>query len=230
MHENLARIKIVCEALADLQQDFVFVGGAVVSLYVTNPDLASEVRPTMDVDVLVELVSYFGYAELDERLRNIGFINDTDSLIICRYIVHGVVVDIMPTDSAAIGFSNRWYAEGFEKSIVYEIDENTSIKIFSLPYFIASKWEAFKSRGNNDYRSSKDFEDIVYILQNSDDFEQQILDAPKHLVSYLKSEFSGVLYNDDFTEGLYANLSWPHGVEDVNHIRLRLSAALGLAR
>src|SRR6185437_3477605 len=105
-------------------------------------------------------------------------INDADSHIICRYIVNGVIVDIMPTDSAVIGFSNRWYSECFEKSILYKIDKDTVIKIFSLPYFVESKWEAFKSRGNNDYRSSKDFEDIVYVLQNSDDFERQIQEAP----------------------------------------------------
>jgi hypothetical protein len=111
---------------------------------------------------------------------------------------------------------------------LYKIDKDTVIKIFSLPYFVASKWEAFKSRGNNDYRSSKDFEDIVYVLQNSDDFERQIQEAPEYLVSYLKSEFSGILYTDDFTEGLYANLSWQYGVADVNRIRLRISTALGL--
>jgi hypothetical protein len=110
MLENLARIKVVCQALSGLEQDFVFVGGAVVSLYATNPELASEVRPTMDVDVLLELISYYGYAELDERLRGFGFVNDTDSDVICTYIIRGVIVDVMPTDPAAIGFSNRWYA------------------------------------------------------------------------------------------------------------------------
>lgn len=228
MLENLARIKVVCQALSGLEQDFVFVGGAVVSLYATNPELASEVRPTMDVDVLLELISYYGYAELDERLRGFGFVNDTDSDVICRYIIRGVIVDVMPTDPAAIGFSNRWYAEGFETPIAYWLDEVTPIKIFSLPYFIASKWEAFKSRGNNDLRSSKDFEDIVYILQNADDFEQQIQGASEHLFDYLKSELSGIIYSDEFTEGLYANLSWGYGVAEVNHIRTRLAAALKL--
>lgn len=119
MHENLARIKVVCQALSGLEQDFVFVGGVVVSLYATNPELASEVRPTMDVDVLLELISYHGYAGLDERLRGFGFMNDTESGVICRYIIHGVIVDVMPTEPTTIGFSNRWYAEGFRKPVTY---------------------------------------------------------------------------------------------------------------
>lgn len=106
------------------------------------------------------------------------------------------------------------------------MDESTPIKIFSLPYFIASKWEAFKSRGNNDYRSSKDFEDIVYILQNADDFEEQIQDAPEHLFDYLKCELSEIMYSDEFEEGLYANLSWSYDVAEVDRMRTRLATAL----
>jgi hypothetical protein len=57
MHENMARMKAVGLALKDLKQDYVFVGGATVALYATNSDLASEVRATDDVDVIVELAT-----------------------------------------------------------------------------------------------------------------------------------------------------------------------------
>ncbi|MBD3749949.1 MAG: nucleotidyl transferase AbiEii/AbiGii toxin family protein [Sphingobacteriales bacterium] len=163
MHENIVRLKAVNQLLKGLTQDIVFVGGAVVSLYATNSELASEIRPTEDVDVLVELASYGGCSQLDQRLREIGFANDITSGIICRYKIKGIVVDVMPTNSDVIGFSNRWYPEGFYNAIVKEIDEDNLIKIFSLPYFVATKWEAFLNRGKNDYRTSKDFEDLVYI-------------------------------------------------------------------
>jgi len=65
MHENLTRIKAVCRALEGLKQEYVFVGGATVSLYATTPELTAEVRPTDDVDVIIELATYKGYAELD---------------------------------------------------------------------------------------------------------------------------------------------------------------------
>jgi hypothetical protein len=53
---NVSRIKAVHKALGDLRDKVVFVGGATVSLYIDRT--ASEVRPTEDVDLLVELVSY----------------------------------------------------------------------------------------------------------------------------------------------------------------------------
>jgi len=58
MYENLIRIKSVHQALKGLEQDYVFVGGATVFLYATNPGLTAEIRPTDDVDIVVELASY----------------------------------------------------------------------------------------------------------------------------------------------------------------------------
>jgi hypothetical protein len=53
MHENLVRLKAVNQVLKDLNQDYVFVGGATVSLYAIDT-AADMVRPTDDVDVIVE--------------------------------------------------------------------------------------------------------------------------------------------------------------------------------
>lgn len=226
MHENLIRLKAVNQALEGLEQDFVFVGGATVSLYATNEALAAEVRPTDDVDVIVELATYSDYSALDEKLRKIGFQNDIASGVICRYRIQGIIVDVMPTDPQPIGFSNRWYPEGFREAIQYSLDNETTFRIFSLPYFVVSKWEAFKSRGNNDYRTSKDFEDLVYILENADNFEEQIRQAPAHLQEYLREQLVPIINKDDFEEGLYAHLTGGYGAIDATYIRLRLEAAL----
>jgi hypothetical protein len=61
----------------------------------------------------------------------------------------GVIVDIMPTGENVLGFKNKWYPEGYKNSIVVDIDGQYSIRIFSLPYFMASKLDAFMDRGNN---------------------------------------------------------------------------------
>jgi predicted nucleotidyltransferase len=226
MHENLIRIRAVNEVLQGLEQEFVFVGGATVSLYATDPELASEVRPTDDVDVIVELASYGGYAGIDEKLRGLGFKNDIASGVICRYKLQGIIVDVMPTEPKVIGFANRWYPRGFDTAIDFQLDKNTSIKIFSLPFFVASKWEAFKGRGNNDYRTSKDFEDLVYIWENVDDFEEQLKDAPDDLREYLSVEIASVINHDDFEEGLYAHLAGGYGGMDAGYIRAKLESAL----
>jgi len=46
-----------------------------------------------------------------------GFENDIESNILCRYKVQGIIVDVMPTGENVLGFSNKWYPEGFKKAI-----------------------------------------------------------------------------------------------------------------
>ena len=47
MHINILRLKVVAEVLSSLNVLFVFVGGATVSLYASNPNLATEVLRQM---------------------------------------------------------------------------------------------------------------------------------------------------------------------------------------
>jgi predicted nucleotidyltransferase len=205
-HNNIVRIKAIADLMDQLHEDVVFVGGATVSLYA---DLkATESRPTDDVDIIIELASYHKYVVLDERLRDAGFVNDTASGVICRYQIQGITVDIMPTHPEAIGFSNKWYPDGFKESVTVNID-GKSIKIFSLPYFIASKLEAFNSRGKGNYRFSSDFEDIVYVLENNSQVQNLIMGASQEVRQYLQIAFKTLLYDSAFEEGLTAYLE-PH--------------------
>lgn len=165
---NLLRIKAVYNALGELQNDVVFVGGATASLYVDR--MAEEARPTNDVDIVVELWTYKDYATIESKLRSLGFENDIESNVLCRYKVQGIIVDVMPTGENVLGFSNKWYPEGFKTAIKYDLDQDTFVKIFHVNYFIASKLEAFNNRGKNDGRTSSDFEDIIYVLENENQF------------------------------------------------------------
>ena len=104
---------------------------------------------------MIELASYANYSLLDERLRAPGFQHDIISGVICRYqlpgllvdLMENVVVDGMPTKPEILGFSNRWYTEGYERAIPHALDERTIIRIFPPDYFLAAKFEALASRG-----------------------------------------------------------------------------------
>lgn len=204
-HKNLVRIKAVYNALGDLKDDVVFIGGATVSLYADR--MAEEVRPTDDVDVLIELWTHKRYAELEERLRSIGFANDRESGIICRFKIQGITVDVMPTDESVLGFSNKWYPEGYKNAVNYQIDDHV-IKIFSAPYFIASKLEAFKSRGKNDGRTSTDFEDIVFVFENRFSIWDELLKCDIAIKEYLKNEFKNLIDNFLFEEWIDAHVGY----------------------
>ncbi|MBL7930660.1 MAG: hypothetical protein JNL60_02095 [Bacteroidia bacterium] len=195
---NIVRLRGVANALGKWRDKVVFVGGATVSLYATRP-LAVSVRPTDDVDVVVELISINEFYDLQEYLLKSGFKNDIESKIISRFLIQGLKVDFMPTDPSILGFSNHWYPEGVKKSIEHTIDNIGAIRIFSVPYFIASKFEAFTTRGGRDIYASHDLEDIVFVLDHRDNIHEELNNADSNVKSYLKKEFA-LLINEKFFE------------------------------
>lgn len=198
-YTNIVRIKAVANALGDLNQQVVFVGGATLSLYSTRKE-NFEVRPTEDIDVIIEVLNYAKGTELDDKLRSIGFTNDVASGVICRWLIEKIIVDIMPTTSTSIGFSNQWYPEGYKNAINCKIDESCTVRILNSPYFIATKLEAFKGRGENDGRTSHDFEDIIYVLENRQEIWQEIESASSGIKEYLRFEFGNLLDNSNIIE------------------------------
>lgn len=204
--QNITRIKAVHQALGELNDRILFVGGATVSLYSDRP--TGEVRPTDDVDILVELVNYKGYADIEEQLRRKGFVNDIDSKIICRFKIQGIIVDVMPTSGEVLGFTNRWYEEGFKDPMEKDLGQNVVIKLFQPSYFLASKMEAFKNRGGGDGRMSSDFEDITFVLNNRNTIWDEMQAAPDSVKEYLKAEFGNLSKSDLLYEWISVHLDY----------------------
>lgn len=53
---NILILQTVANGLAELRGEMVFVGGAIAELYADHP-AASEIRPTIDVDCVIEISS-----------------------------------------------------------------------------------------------------------------------------------------------------------------------------
>lgn len=196
-------IMVVAKALGELNDNAVFVGGATVPFYL--PEIYQpQARATDDVDVVMEITSKKKNWLNEDALRKKGFKNDmSENAPICRWIYRDFKVDIMSSDASALGFTNKWYKEGIEKSIEV-MSSPVKVKIFSLPYFIATKFEAFKDRGKNDFIASPDMEDIISVLEVSPKgmFEGMLDKCSEDLVKYLKKEFKSLLNNNGFLDAL----------------------------
>jgi hypothetical protein len=204
--QNITMLQLVAKGLGDLRNHMVFVGGSVAELYANDPS-ASEIRPTLDVDCVIELSSRIQHSRLEENLRAKGFTNDTSKgAPICRWIYKGIRVDVMPTDEKILGFSNKWYIEGIENKISKILPDKIDVFIFTTEYYIATKFEAHKGRGGNDLRQSHDFEDIIYILDNCPDILDNIGKANSTVKSYLINECQNLLKNYNLTEGIESAL------------------------
>lgn len=208
---SLEMLAQIAKGLGPLKDKVVFVGGSTVSLYLTDPGSAT-VRPTEDVDCMIQVLTRGQYYKLEQELERLGFRHVTEKgAPICRWSYRGLTADIMPTEGAVLNFKNSWYPDGYETAISVKLPGGEQVRIFSLPYFLASKIEAFKDRGHGDFLTSPDMEDIITVLDGSEQIAEEISTAPAKVKKYLAGQFHEFLRDDRFTESLEGNLRSPAG-------------------
>jgi hypothetical protein len=107
---NVMLLEMVAQHLGDaLHEQMVFVGGAVAGLLITDPAMPA-IRPTDDVDIVVQATVLHDYHLVEAALIARGFVHDMQvDAPICRWRIGPVAVDVMPMDDPGLGFSNRWY-------------------------------------------------------------------------------------------------------------------------
>jgi len=197
---NSDRLEEVATALQDLNESLVYVGGAMVGVYATDP-AATEPRVTTDVDCVVNSTSYSEHAAFEELLRKHHFQHDmTDHAPICRWIYNGDTVDVMSMDEKSQSFGNRWYRPGFYNREAFTLPSGISIYRLPVTYYVATKIEALISRGGDDWRGAKDFEDIIYVLNYCLEFLDEFRSAAKDLQSYLSSVSENMLQRPNINE------------------------------
>ena len=201
---NRSATKTIAQALGNLNEKVVYVGGAVVSFYIDDPS-AEDVRPTKDIDLVVEMATLGELETLREQLTQKGFHQTPEDPVICRFRYEDIKVDIMSTNWVGWAPANPWFEPGYHHLMQLEIDE-VPIKCLSLPYYLSSKFAAFYDRGINEPRTSHDFEDIVYLLNYTTDVAEQIMASEKDVKDYLAKCFSDILEDETKQEAILGNL------------------------
>jgi hypothetical protein len=203
----LESMRIVARRFGPLQVPYAFVGGAVVVLLVDHPEL-SAIRPTKDVDVIVEVATYGEFGALEARLRQSGFQHDTSAgAPICRWIVDKCRVDIMPVDSSALGMNSKWFPEVLKHSRTIDLGEGCRSRVVAPALFLATKLEAFKDRGQGDFFNSHDLEDIITLVDGSESITREVADAPPEVRAFVARWFADLLRLPDFLDAFPGHFS-----------------------
>lgn len=194
---NLKVVEKVALTLGELNDEVIYVGGAMVSLYVTDEG-AEQARPTKDIDISVQISTYSQMDELRKKLASKKIYPAPSEKVMYRYAHEEILIDFIPFEKTPLGPTNRWLKPGFKKAYAVKIG-NVEIKILPVSLFLATKWEAFKSRGN-DPRTSHDFEDIIYILDNNKKVVEDIVKADEDVQIFLKAMSSEILNHSSRNE------------------------------
>lgn len=188
---------------ARMRWDPVFTGGGIVQLLITDPG-APPASLTKDVDAVIEIASYGDYTEIENALRTAGFVqNFQDKAAIIAWYWKGRRVDILPHKPfPLITTTNQWFPWVLEDPVRFEMHPGQFAWIASAPSFLATKFEAFFSRGGGDYVGSKDIEDIVAVIDGRPELAGELAAAPWEVSVFLRKCFSDLLSNRVFLDAM----------------------------
>lgn len=212
---NLALLMGMAHAMGPLCEQVVFVGGCATGLLIDNPQLM-DVRPTEDVDAIVEVASLAGYHHLVEQLAQRGFKQTMeDNTPPFRWYWNRMQLDLVPLDEKVLGFANPWYRAGYEAAQHSTLSPGLVLRHLSAPYFLATKFEAFKDRGRNDVFSSHDLEDIMTVVEGRSTLAAEVGAAPASVQKHVALSVAGLLALPAFSNALPGLLSDPEQESNV---------------
>jgi hypothetical protein len=178
------------------------VGGCTTALLISDR-AAADVRPTYDVDAIAEITSYVEYAAFSDRLRRLGFVEDASpDAPICRWKQATTILDVMPLDKNVLGFSNIWYKPAMDSAQELDLKADLRIRFVTAVYFCATKLEAFRGRGKNDFLSSHDLEDLIAVVDGRSELVNEVHAAAPDVRFYISSEIKKMLDTQKFVDAL----------------------------
>lgn len=199
---NVAKVELVAQALGDLREQLLFVGGCAVDLLLTDTAAAPS-RVTYDVDLVAQVAALTGYHKLEEEFVRRGFQRDISAdAPICRWRLRNLEVDLMPSDTRVLGFANLWYPLAVQTAQLVVLPSGATIRLIAAPVFLATKFEAFADRGKGDLLGSHDLEDIINVLDGRLQIVEEIARSPIDLQRYLADKCSALLAMPNFMDAL----------------------------
>lgn len=112
----------------------------------------------------------------------------------------------MPLDEKILGFSNRWYKPAMDSAAKRDLELGIEIRVVTSVYFCATKLEAFRGRGKDDYQSSHDLEDLIAVIDGRAELLEEIRAAAQDVRTYIAAEIPKLLAAPAFTDALPGHL------------------------
>ena len=229
---HVVMLQRVADALGpDLLRDVAFVGGCTTGLLITDDISRDAVRFTDDVDLIVHVIGLGSWYRLQQELAAKGFRITPEDDVICRTRLRDgnatdLIVDFMPDDADILGFTNRWYGDALRDAVDHALPGGTVIRVVSPAYFLGTKLEAFRGRGNNDPLASRDIEDILNVVDGRESLGDEVADAPDALRAYVAAGIGALLRHRDFDYAVQATARNNRQREDLIFKRLDFIATL----
>ncbi len=218
-HPRLARL---APAIQPFLSNMVFVGGGVLNLYITD-QAVTQCRPSCEIDAILNVDSRLEFLQFADQLedRGLQFVESVEELPL-YWTYQGVDLHLIPIHTEILGYFNKWHEEGTFHAQMVMLNGEFPVRVFPPAYYLATKIEAFRLRGMQNFRYSKDFEDIVTLLDGRPEIVGEIQGAYHEVRSYIQAHLDLWLQQPQMIEGLYAILPLELGSVGVERILSRM--------
>jgi len=199
---NLRLLEEAATKLAPFLREIVFVGGVTLGLLTTDT-AAAPIRSTDDVDVIAEILTYVDYIAFSERLRKAQFTEDTsEEPLTCRWFHGKLKLDVLALSKEVLGYTNLWYESALHHAVPFVLPSGQAIRVITAPYFLGTKMEAFRGRGQIDFLASHDLEDFVAVIDGRSTIRKEIADSPSDVREYLVEAAASLLGESRFLDAV----------------------------
>lgn len=115
---------------------------------------------------------------------------------------------LRPTADVDVVVEVATQSEAVAHAATVTLPSEAVIRCAPPAYLLATKFEAFASRGRGDVRGSKDFEDIVAFLDGRAALPDELAGSPEDVQQYVAAQARGLLTRPDIVEGLEGAMSY----------------------
>ena len=107
----------------------------------------------------------------------------------------------MPIEERVLGLPSKWFRIALAQSKQITLEAIT-VPVITKTCFLATKLEAFKDRGNEDFYLSHDFEDIVALIDGAQNIVGDVANSELSLRRYVADGFAGLVKNSNLFDAL----------------------------
>jgi hypothetical protein len=217
--KNRVLVERLCKHIEPLLEQIVLVGGCAVGFLITDPAQLLP-RETDDVDLATEIMTLGEYHKFTDQLKKLGFSEDTETGIICRWRKDELKLDAMPMQEIGFGSVNSWFPLAVKTAIPVKLANGHTLKHIDAATFIATKIESFLSRGGNDF-AHHDIEDIISVVNGREELADEIVKADQELQDFLSDKLGAFLEISAFTDLIPGHLQPNDNRSEIVIARLR---------
>ena len=91
--------------------------------------------------MVVRAVSIVDYQAMERAIESRGFKHDlSPEAPICRWVLDGAMLDLMPSEPGILGFHNRWYPLAVKTATRVRLPDGMEIPVIAAPLFVIYEW------------------------------------------------------------------------------------------